>query len=121
MLRFNRSVWRITPDERWTYDDGLQGWTFDDGLQERRNLGSVILEICFQVLSYFSDVGQGGNPAVGKWCWCHGAHLCFGLDTRTDPDFGLIAASGASKDTVVVTPLMEYVRLRRAAKSAPQV
>ena len=32
-----------------------------------------------------------------------------------------MAASGGSKDTVIVTPLMEFVRLRRAAKSAPQV
>lgn len=35
--------------------------------------------------------------------------------------FRTFEASGTSKDAVVVTPLMEYVRSRRAAKSTPQV
>jgi regulator of nonsense transcripts 3 len=39
---------------------------------------------------------------------------------RRDAEKAAALASGASKDSVVVTPLMEYVRLRRAAKSTPQ-
>lgn len=33
---------------------------------------------------------------------------------------GMSAASGAARESVIITPLMEFVRSRRAAKSAPQ-
>lgn len=65
-------------------------------------------------------LGREGH-CCGKLVSVSRCAFVFGLDTETDPDVRLIAASGASKDTVVVTPLMEYVRLRRAAKSTPQV
>jgi hypothetical protein len=37
------------------------------------------------------------------------------------PVMVLWTASGAAKDPVIVTPLMEFVRQRRAARFAPQV